>query len=114
MLLMSVTVPRSPLGVLEGDAGGVPGPKSDAGVRDVAIPPHIVREVKAHLASEYVGVTPDALLFAAQSGRHLQPSTLYRHFYKARDAAKRPDLRWHDCVTMAPCWPRRPVRRWPS
>ena len=65
-------------------------------MRDVAIPPHIVREVKAHLASEYVGVTPDALLFAAQSGRHLQPSTLYRHFYKARDAAKRPDLRWHD------------------
>lgn len=26
----------------------------------------------------------------------MQPSTLYRHFYKARAAAERPDLPWHD------------------
>jgi integrase len=43
-----------------------------------------------------VVATADALLFAAQSGGHLQPSTLYRHFYKARTAAGREDLRWHD------------------
>ena len=71
-------------------------PKSDAGARDVAIPPHIVPAVKAHLASKYVEPPADALLFAAQSGGHLQPSTLYRHFYKARTAAGREDLRWHD------------------
>ncbi|MGV7852194.1 tyrosine-type recombinase/integrase, partial [Mycobacterium kansasii] len=29
-------------------------------------------------------------------GGHLQPSTLTRHWYKARTAAKRDDLRWHD------------------
>jgi len=71
-------------------------PKSDAGARDVAVPPHIVPAVKAHLASQFVDVTADALLFAAQSGGHLQPSTLYRHFHKARTAAGREDLRWHD------------------
>ena len=29
-------------------------------------------------------------------GEHLQPSTLYRHWYKARAEAGRDDLRWHD------------------
>lgn len=70
-------------------------PKSDAGARDVAIPPHLVPDVKAHLAA-HVGKAGDALLFPALSGGHLQPSTLYRHFYKARTAAGREDLRWHD------------------
>jgi integrase len=37
-----------------------------------------------------------SLLFPAHHGGHLAPSTLYRHFYKARDAAGRPDLRFHD------------------
>lgn len=70
-------------------------PKSDAGRRDVAIPPHIVPAVKRHL-TEHVGKPPNWLLFPAKSGEHLQPSTLYRHFYKARAKAKRPDLRFHD------------------
>ena len=69
-------------------------PKSDAGVRDVAIPPHILPAVKAHL--EHVEPGKDALLFPAKSGRHLQPSTFYRHYYKARKAAGRDDLRFHD------------------
>ncbi len=70
-------------------------PKSDAGARDVAIPPHLVAAVRAHLA-DHVGSAGDAMLFPAASGSHLQPSTLYRHFYKARSAAGREDLRWHD------------------
>ena len=70
-------------------------PKSDAGIRDVAIPPHLVASIKLHLAK--VGQGKDALLFPAKDGvGHLQPSTLYRHFYKARVAAGRPDLRFHD------------------
>jgi integrase len=70
-------------------------PKSDAGIRDVAIPPHIVPAVERHLAS-HVGRRGDSLLFPAKSGGHLQPSTLGRHFYRARAAVDRPDLRWHD------------------
>ena len=35
-------------------------------------------------------------MFPADNGGHLQPSTLYRHWYKARAAAGRPDLRLHD------------------
>ena len=72
-------------------------PKSDAGKRDVAIPPHLLPAVEHHLSlSKYVGEEGDSLLFPAASGGHLQPSTLARHFYKARAKAKRTDLRWHD------------------
>jgi integrase len=71
-------------------------PKSDAGVRDVDIPPHIIPLIEAHLA-KHVGNGRDSLIFPADGGGHLQPSTLYRHWYNARDKAGRPDLRFHDC-----------------
>ncbi len=70
-------------------------PKSDAGVRDVAIPPHLTPVVRDHLA-KHVEPQRDALLFPAVSGGHLAPATLYRRFYTARAAAGREDLRWHD------------------
>jgi hypothetical protein len=37
-------------------------PKSDAGVRDVAIPPHIIPQIEEHL-SKYIGNKRDSLLF---------------------------------------------------
>lgn len=72
-------------------------PKSDAGVRDVAIPPHLIPVVKAHLKN-HVASGRDSLLFpaAADSDAHMAPSTLYKVFYPARKAAGREDLRWHD------------------
>ena len=68
-------------------------PKSDAGTRDVAVPPHLLPTVKQHLASTS---TNDDLLFPASDGGHLAPSSLYRSFHVARRAADRPDLRFHD------------------
>jgi integrase len=72
-------------------------PKSDAGTRDVNIPPHLLPAVKAHLASNITGGR-DGLLFpsAGDPTQHLAPATLYRVFYKARESADRPDLRFHD------------------
>jgi integrase len=70
-------------------------PKSDAGVRDVAIPPHLLPVLRAHLL-EHAEPGKDGLLFPAASGGHLAPSSLYRVFYRAREAAGRPDLRFHD------------------
>lgn len=70
-------------------------PKSVAGSRDVAIPPHLLPALRDHLV---VHTEPGAesLLFPAEGGGHLAPSTLYRRFYKARAAAGRGDLRFHD------------------
>jgi integrase len=70
-------------------------PKSDAGVRDVAIPPHIIPQIEEHLAKHVAGGR-DSLIFPADHGGHLQPSTVYRHWYRAREKAGRKDLRWHD------------------
>ena len=78
-----------------GDGFQVTTPKSDAGTRDVAIPPHLVGVIAEHLA-KHVGPEADSLLFPARHGGHLAPGTRYRQFYKARDAANRPDLRFHD------------------
>jgi integrase len=73
----------------------VTSPKSDAGARDVDIPPHIIPLIEQHLA-KHVDNGRDSLLFPADHGGHLQPSSLYRHWYRARDTAGRPDLRFHD------------------
>ncbi len=80
-------------------------PKSDAGTRDIAIPPHLMPLIKEHL-KEHVGPGKDALLFPGADGGHLSPSTLYGRkptktnpgygFYGARAAPSGPDLRWHD------------------
>jgi integrase len=48
-------------------------PKSDAGIRDVAIPPHIIPAIERHMA-KYVGGKRDSLIFPADNGRHLQSS----------------------------------------
>jgi integrase len=72
-------------------------PKSVAGIRDVAIPPHLVPFVEGHLA-DFTGPGKHALLFpaAADGNLHMAPSTLYKVYYPARVTAGRRDLRWHD------------------
>lgn len=79
-------------------AGGqtiVKAPKSDAGIRDVAIPPHLLPAIREHLL-KHAEPGKDGLLFPARGGGHLAPSSLYRVYYRAREAAGRPDLRFHD------------------
>ena len=85
-------------------------PKSLAGIRDVAIPPHLLPLLQDHL-DEFVDESPNGLLFSSREGKTLQPSALYGSleyrdekgrvhpawgFYKARNIAGRDDLRWHD------------------
>jgi integrase len=60
-------------------------PKSDAGIRDVTIPPHLIPVIEHHLKT-YVQPGRDSLLFPSVTdpARHLAPSALYRMFYTAR------------------------------
>lgn len=83
-------------GVVSTKAGKVVGdPKSAAGIRTVAIPPHLVPEIKRHLR-KHVGAGSTSLLFPARSGGHMSPSALYTVYYPAREKAGRTDLRFHD------------------
>ena len=70
-------------------------PKTRAGVRDVAIPPHLVPALQSHLI-RHAQDGRDGLLFPSASGANLSPHTFYRHFERACNAAGRPELRVHD------------------
>lgn len=75
----------------------VKAPKSSAGNRDVHIPPHLLPAVRTHLL-EHTAPGPDGLLFPAAGDplQHLRQSTFIKSYYPAREAAGRPDLRFHD------------------
>ena len=81
---------------INGQAPIVGTPKSDAGVRDVAVPPHLLPMLRRHVERQHVG--RDDLLFPGARDRtqHLTSTALYSVFHPARDSIGRPDLRFHD------------------
>lgn len=86
---------RRAAGVVEGQVI-VGEPKSEAGVRDVAIPPHLLPLLRDHIA-EHAGWGRDGLVFpAAQSGEQIGHGTFFKTWDAARKIAGRPDLRFHD------------------
>jgi len=70
-------------------------PKTEAGRRTVAVPPHVLPELKFHLDS-YVGTGPDALLFAGPDGDPVLRMRFYRAWRKATVAVGFPGVRPHD------------------
>ncbi len=71
-------------------------PKSDAGTRDVAIPPHLVPALRDHLLA-HGAPGRDGLLFRSAGGGHLRSgSAMHDAFHVARADVGRPDLRFHD------------------
>jgi integrase len=70
-------------------------PKTQAGVRDVAVPPHIRPIIKAHLKN-HVRRAADALLFPDDDGTHLRADRYRAHWEKARAGIGKPTLRVHD------------------
>ncbi len=85
-------------------------PKTDAGIRDVSIPPHLMPAVRQHLL-EHAAPGRDGLLFPGSGGGHMSPSSFYGRaatfhqdgsvkskgwgYYEARRAAGREDLNFH-------------------
>ena len=78
-------------------------PKSSAGVRDVAIPPHLLGELAAHLAA-HCGPGRDALLFTTPRGAQLYHSVLYREWNAAREATGLPGFHFHDLRHTGMTW----------
>lgn len=70
-------------------------PKSEAGRRDVAIPPHLLPMLRTHLTT-HAAWGRDGLLFPGPDGTHLAHSSYLWQFNRARKAAGRPNLRPHD------------------
>ena len=92
----TAAVVRIRRGIARGETGRVvKAPKSQAGKRDVAIPPHLMPAVTGHLR-DHVPPGRDALVFPGVHGGPLAHSTVCRWYYPARESAGRPDLRFHD------------------
>lgn len=92
---MKAGVIRVRRGVVWVDSKPVVGrPKSAAGVRDVAIPPHLLPAIKGHL-KDHAQWGADGLVFPSAKGTHLTTSTLYASFWPARRKIGRDDLSWH-------------------
>lgn len=70
-------------------------PKSEAGIRDVAIPPHLVPMLRQHL-KQHAQPGQEGLLFPNTEGNHMHHGSLYKVFRRARKIAGREDLRFHD------------------
>ena len=69
-------------------------PKTNAGVRDVAIPPHLMPMVTDHL-ERHVEKRGEGLLFYDRHGRNLRPADFQAAWHAARAAASRDDLKFH-------------------
>lgn len=72
-------------------------PKSEAGKRTVAIPPHLIPAIEDHLA-EHVAASKGALLFPSRNdpAEHMTHSTLNKVWLRARAEVGREDLAFHD------------------
>jgi integrase len=78
-------------------------PKTEAGLRTIAIPGNVAPLLTHHLKT-YVDGRPDAWLFPAESGQPIPPQTLNRAWARARRAVGRPDLHLHDLRHSGLTW----------
>jgi integrase len=70
-------------------------PKSSAGVRTLAVPPHVTPLLVAHL-EHFVDADGDALIFTGSLGEPLRVRSLDTAWQKARASIGRKDLHFHD------------------
>jgi integrase len=70
-------------------------PKTDAGIRTVAIPKVLIPELEVHLAT-FSGPGPDGLVFAGTKGQPTPRVSIHKAWKRARAAAGMPDFHFHD------------------
>lgn len=70
-------------------------PKTEAGNRDVDVPPKIAVEVREHLKA-YVDNDPEALFVTTENGKGYLDTSFRTRFKKAAEIAGRPDITPHD------------------
>ncbi|UYF92441.1 site-specific integrase [Rhodococcus aetherivorans] len=70
-------------------------PKTSAGRRDVAVPPHIAKVLSEHLDA-HVGRGKESLLFPAEAGSHMGDYEYRKAFKRAAAGIGRENLRVHD------------------
>lgn len=78
-------------------------PKTDAGVRTVGVPPHVLTALENHL-DEFVSAVPSAPVLAGPDGERLRPEGLQGAWVAARTELRRPELHFHDLRHAGLTW----------
>ena len=78
-------------------------PKSDAGFRTIAVPPHVIPLLEEHLRL-FTAEVPDALVFTGERGGPVRPHVLQKHWEKTRLSIGRPELHLHDVRHTGNTW----------
>jgi integrase len=78
-------------------------PKTDAGRRTIAIPPHILPDLEAHLVG-FVSPEAAALVFTGEKGGPLRPHVLQKAWVKAKAATGLPQFHIHDLRHSGNTW----------
>jgi len=74
-------------------------PKSDAGMRTVALPPDAFEPLAVHL-ERFVGPEPTAWVFTGDSGGPLREGVWQHEWAQARERVGMPDLHFHDYADL--------------
>ncbi len=98
----SVRVDRAVVELANGERI-VGSPKTDAGRRTVAIPPHLLPEVTSHL-DKYVGEKPTALLFTGVKGGPLRLHVLQKAWVRAKEKTGLTKFHLHDLRHAGNTW----------
>jgi len=70
-------------------------PKTDAGVRDVTVPPHVAEMLREHM-TKHTGRGPEAFVFTTTRGRRLSTTAFTKSVKAGFAAVGKPDMRVHD------------------
>jgi integrase len=81
--------------VLVDDKIEVGKPKTDAGIRDVHIPPHVAEMLWAHMIA-HTGNGPESFLFTTTWGGRLTKGAFTKTIKQGFASVGKPDMRVHD------------------
>jgi integrase len=70
-------------------------PKTDAGIRDVTVPPHVTEILKAHMAAHTLK-GPEAFVFTTTRGQRLSKTAFTKTVKAGFASVGKPDMRVHD------------------
>ncbi len=70
-------------------------PKTDAGIRDVTVPPHVAEILRAHMAA-HTSRGPESFVFMTTRGRRLSQTAFTKSVKNGFASVGKPDMRVHD------------------
>lgn len=70
-------------------------PKTDAGIREVTVPPHVAEILRAHMKA-HTGRGPESFVFTTTRGRRLSQTAFTKSLKRGFATVGKPDMRVHD------------------